>query len=298
MPGRERYVRFEPPGDRDPNGPNAFMGPESSGLLPGTYTVEFPTPIWLADPVDPSRHTAHRAHPGVARFTLLDDPADPWRVGRIVYDAAGSPRLRRETPGQPGVGVEEVAAPEELVYPPLPPPESGPRLVRSPVAWGELVNGLQGGLRLEGTPSVDLLEGLVPEHPGQFTFGLYIRNCTNRPLRIASRDSGDGDWSPFVEDSEGKWVPVSQVMRTGLRPLEKHSLAPGQCLRLTGLQLLLRSGPAPTKFEGTVPMAAVAPGRFTVSYCESIKWAADRRLSMAVLTGKATLEVTAGDLVR
>jgi len=292
VPGLELRARLDPPGDRDRDVAASTPG-DSVGLLPGEYTVEFPYPIWLVDPTDHSGHTAHRARPGIARFTLLDDPTNPWVVERIVYDASGSPSLQREMPADPGAVVTQVA----------PPPESPPGAGRNqrPVAWGECVNGLQAGLRQEEW------EGPVagPERPGRLTFGFYVLNCTNRQVRVALPDLGGttwdySDWSPSIEDSEGNRVDVIYpVLLGGLRALVDYTLASGQCVR-TG-QLLLELNNKDTAAEtgdSYLPKAIVEPGRYTVSCTETASWAAGGRLCIALPTGRVALDIGAADLGR
>ena len=309
VPALESRVRLEPPGDRGRD-PGAQAPDETVGLLPGEYTVEFPYPIWLLDLTNPDRHTAHRARPGVARFTVLDDPANPWIVERICYDAAGSPRLRREIPARPDAPVQEGPAPAEAVFPQTDPPPPGVELNQQPVAWGELVNGLQAGIRLEATPGLDpTVPGEGP--PGRLTFGFYLRNCTNRPLLLAVADLDlgggrwdDSDWSPEVQDGAGNQVEVTLApVLLGRRTLQTHLLVPGQCLRVASLRLLLRDKAASLSNDLSIlsmprPMALVEPGRYTVSCCVTPSWAAGRRLQMVLPTGRAAFEVTASALGR
>jgi hypothetical protein len=303
VPGLEARLRLEPPGDGDWE-PAADRRDDVMRLLPGEYDVEVPYPIWLADPTDPDAHTAHRAHPGMARFTVRDDPANPWIVERVVYDASGIPSLLREMPADPGAVVTQMERPPDSLLP------ADAEANGQPVAWGGFVNGLQAGIRLEDTPDPPTPD--APKKPrGGLTFGYYVRNCTNRPLLVTMADLGGStwnysDWSPYILDSEGNHVPNPGVVDTGWREQLKHPLAPGQCLRIASLRLRLVDAEKATTIEGppapddrgSVPEAKVRPGRYTVSCTEGAQWAAGGRVDMVLMTGRVAFEVTAEDLGR
>jgi len=294
VPGIEFRGELCGPGDIDRD-PRLNEPDQSTALLPGLYTVEFPYPLWLAGPTDPNRHTAHRARPGVARFTLLDDLADAWVVESIVYDEAGSPRIRREMPGQPGAPVREEPAAPELVCPALPSQAAGPA-ADQPIAWGDFVNGLQAGLRVEETPRPRARRApdAPQEPPGEFAFGFYVWNCTNRRVTVALPEAGD--WSPNIEDSEGNRVEASVFDSPGYRAMRNYLLAPGQCLRTGCLRLRLGDKAAPGADQDSV--ACVEPGRYTVWCVEDAHEAAGGCVHMALPTGRVALDITAADLGR
>jgi hypothetical protein len=163
------------------------------------------------------------------------------------------------------------------------------------VAWGALVNGLQAGIRADATP------GLTPGAADAWrTFGYYLRNCTNRPLLVALPDRVGSDWSLDVQDAAGDRVQVNGVdLYRSFIPLKNHLLAPGQCLRVASLILLLRDKAASALLGvGFVSTALVEPGAYTVSCCEAASWAAGGLPHMALPTGRVAIEVTASDLAR
>jgi len=293
VPGVEFRADLSGPCDTD-RGAGTKEPRQSLALLPGLYTLECPDLPWLTDPTDANRHTAHQARPGVARFALLDDPTNPWVVERIVYDKAGSPLLRREMPGQPGAPVEERPAPSEIVCPPLPSQPAGSAL-EQPIAWGDFVNGLQGGLRLEETPALRAQRAVL-EPPGEFVFGFYVRNCTNRRGCIGS--AVDSDWWPQIKDSEGNEVKMAPRV---LAPAEvvwvNHTLEPGQCVRLNSLPLQLVDLTVTNTLDMPVevPKAFVESGRYSVSYTGYVSWSS---VYILLPTGPVTFDVSADDLAR
>jgi hypothetical protein len=285
VPGLALRVRLGQPGDRERDA--AAVEPAASmALLPGRYTVEFPNPIWLADPTGSGPYTAHPARPGLARFTVRDDAANPWIVERIVYDASGRPSLPREMPADPGAVVTQLDGPPGI---------AGEGL---PISWGEMVNGLQAGLRREEWEG----PATGPKRPCTITFGFYVRNCTNRALRARLPDLGDAawgssDWSPDIEDNDGNRVDMTRrVDTTGFRGSRDYLLAPGECVRVGCPWLQLGDKAAPGADQDSV--ALVEPGRFTAACVETAFWAAGWRLSMALPTGRVVFDVASGDLGR
>jgi len=306
VPDLELRTRLCAPGDLD-RYPSLYEPGECVALLPGSYTLRFAHRMWIEDATDPIPHTTHRAVAGFARFTLRDDPANPWVVERIVYDQAGSPGLRREMPGQPAGPVQEVAAPPELVCPDLPSQASGVAADR-PIAWGDCVNGLQAALRLEATPGLHTPQD-TETTAGRFAFGFYIRNCTNRQAKVALFDLAGvtWDWRPAITGSQGNSVdvrpPPSRIPL--VRPADNIELAPGQCLRTNSLQLqladhdlVLPDGPEWTSDWGLAPRALVEPGHYTVSCTPAASWGAGGCGEILLPTGGVAVDVTAGDLGR
>ena len=148
-------------------------------LLPGEYHAECDYPIWMPDKDDANRATAHHAKPGIFTFVVLQDE-----------------------PRQPAKGKDENA-------------------FAASITWGETVNGIQGGVRrltdqdLAALPVEQRKERAANEILTRF----YIRNTTDKPLRLAFHNFTKNDASFWIKDAKGQDYPVHSVFFTGLRAL-------------------------------------------------------------------------------
>lgn len=248
LPNSEFHVTIVPPGE-------AFLMNDREKttlfpLVPGKYQIQSSIPLWLAAPKDEHTATGHHVRAGAANFVVLDEARPGARLPQNVR-----PRLPFR-----------IATPD--------------RNERGGIQWGDIVNGLQGGLAL----AEDKRRYKVGD---TLSMDFYVRNMTNRPLTISYPNFRDYDWAPMVQNDKGEGVRVMQVFVSGLRSHSEHLLLPGERFQIGHTTLTLDAEMQSDADKGLAPHMAAKPGRYTISLVDSVRFAGMERFDMALVTGSA-----------
>jgi hypothetical protein len=221
-------------------------------LLPGEYHAECNYPIWMPDKQDANRATAHRAKPGI--FTFVVQRSGP-----------------RQT-----VKKEDNNVPERSI------------------TWGETVNGLQGGLRRITDKDLAALPAEKPRDPAadEVLSQFYVRNTTDKPLRIAFHNFGENDASFWVKDAHGQDLQVHSVFYTGLRALQEQTLQPGEAIP-AGRGRLKFQTPKPLHPENSdIPLLTAEPGQYSLRLISSVRFVGLNNFDMVLVSASLPFTVT------
>lgn len=222
-------------------------------LLPGEYQAECSFPIWMPDKEDANRATAHRAKPGLFAFTVLPDEKRQPKIGKA----------------DPG-------------------PEAA-------IAWGESVNGLQGGLYrmtekdLAALPADQRKAVAADEILTRF----YVRNTTDKPLRLTYHNFSENDASYWVKDAQGKDHIVHATFFTGLRPLSEQTLPPGEYMAAGWGRLKVLPAEMPLDQRMSTPLLAAEPGQYTLQLISSVRFTGLNHFDMALVSATVPFTITA-----
>lgn len=250
LPNSEFSVKLMPPGTPPiPINQKGQLEGDIIPLLPGKYTLSCPSPIWIADPERANTSTGHRVKTGALQFALLDEPGAP-RVapGKFVGRQPGLARAGRPT-----------------------------------IEWGEVVNGLQGGIAFPG-------DKRQAAPGGELHLAFYIRNVMDKPVSIAYPKFQEYDWHPIVTDAAGKTLYTRAVFISGWRGHSTHTLKPGEAILAgkTKLELLEKE---PEDNKSYTPSVVVEPGKYTVYLVSSARFSEGDRLDMVLISPSAKFEV-------
>lgn len=227
---------------------------ENSGpvlpLLPGTYHIECSTPIWMPDKDDASRATGHRAKPGIFTFT--------------VRDAA------RHSPVAPQKEKANVKASDAAI------------------AWGESVNGLQGGIMRIAEKNLSRLADAPYKSiaADEILARYYIRNTTSKPLAISHQPFDENDASPWVTDAKGAGQTVRTVFLSGIRAMQEDTLQPGEIRPVGWRRLHLQTQQSLPAAEYT-PMLTAPTGQYNLRLIYSVRFSGHPNLDIVLISGSA-----------
>ena len=159
-----------------------------------------------------------------------------------------------------------------------------PNVLAASITWGETVNGLQGGLRRVTNKEIAADEVLT-----QF----YVRNTTDKPLRLAFHKFTENDASFWVKDAEGKDHMVHSVFFTGLRAMQEQTLQPGEVAEAGEGRLKFQAQETRRAENTYTPLLTAAPGQYSLRLISSVRFAGMNHFDMVLVSAAIPFTVTA-----
>jgi len=153
--------------------------------------------------------------------------------------------------------------------------------------WGATVNGLQGGLRrLTDRDLAELPEGVRKEiAKDEILTRFYVRNVTDKPIRLSYHNFTDYDASFWIKDAQGNDHPVRSTFFTGVRALSQQTLQPGEKIA-AGLGRLQWIPQETLPAEGAfTPLLAAKPGQYTLRVISSVRFTDLNHFDMVLVSG-------------
>ncbi len=225
LPGASVSVRLEPGEQQEFPGASMLFRPLGT-ILDARYDV----------PLMPGRYTIRADSP-----FYVEDPRDSRKGAGL-----------RAQPGPIEIEVRESRGdqPVHLL------PED--RLASwTGVAWGKVAGGLQGGLAFKDGKDSFAAGDTVASR-------FLVRNVIDSPIGFTYRTYENFDWSPQVEDLEGRPQQVKFIDVLGWRVQKSVVLQPGEIVEIgqpvLALGVDLRSGATPGP-----PVLYAPPGRYVMS---------------------------------
>ena len=150
-----------------------------------------------------------------------------------------------------------------------------------PVAWGEVVGGLQAGLSFKSG------EKRTYSHGEAVNLVIMVRNVGKEEILVRTINTLPLEEPPTVTDDAGKTYQIEALRSFKSRFLIQHVVAPGKEIELNKLSLKLR--PAQESAEKH-PATLYGAGKFQIHFPTLVR-GTDPALNK-IATGKLDLEVT------
>jgi len=153
--------------------------------------------------------------------------------------------------------------------------------------WGEAVNGLQGGLRrLTDKDLAELPEGSRKEiAKDEILTRFYVRNVTDKPIRVSYHNFADYDASFWIKDAQGQDHMVQSTFFTGVRALSQQTLQPGEKAAAGWGRLELMAQETPPAQRSNMPLLAAKPGQYTMRLISSVRFTGLNHFDMVLVSG-------------
>ncbi|HZV04236.1 MAG TPA: RNA polymerase sigma factor [Gemmataceae bacterium] len=136
-------------------------------------------------------------------------------------------------------------------------PQDAPK--QDNIAWGEKAHGLQAGISFRRGDQENYEVGQ------SVTFVVYLRNVSDKEIRLSHIEPLFEEWMPVVEDAQGRHLAVAPgPINLGVVPIIHRSLEAGQRIVLGYPWFRIRA----LGWRGEVlgPTCCAKPGRYKVGY--------------------------------
>jgi RNA polymerase sigma factor (sigma-70 family) len=127
------------------------------------------------------------------------------------------------------------------------------------IAWGDRAHGLQAGIAFRPGDQESYEVGQ------SVTFVVYLRNVSDKEIRLSHIEPLFDEWMPVVEDAQGRHLAVAPgPINLGVVPVVHRTLEAGQ--RITLGYPWFRIRPLGWRGEVLCPTCSANPGRYKVGY--------------------------------
>jgi RNA polymerase sigma factor (sigma-70 family) len=162
--------------------------------------------------------------------------------------------------------------------------------VNDGIAWGKAAHGLQAGIAFRPGDQESYMAG------ESVTFVVYLRNVSDKDIRLTHIEPLFEEWMPAVEDADGKRISIAHgPINLGVVPIVHRTVEPGE--RITLGHPWFRIRPVGWRGEILGPTCCAAPGRYKVGYAGWPLRLNDDKVDVSGPgTGQVELNIRQGDV--